>query len=161
MEKDILKVPVDQFIINTNFRNIIGKGAYGIVYTGTGPNKQKIAAKTINGKLPRILREDVSKLTRLNHKNIVEIFEFHEQDETFWLFMEFCGHGDLNDYFFKNKVQLCHKRDLMHGISKGIRYCHRQLVPAGFLDQGLSRENSTQYVIYSFIKYCHRWLSIK
>ena len=40
-------------------------------------------------------------------------------------------------------------------------YCHRWLVPAGFLDQGLSCENSTQYVIYSFIKYCHRWLSIK
>ena len=90
-EKDILRV--DEFIINTT---IIGSGAYVIVFLGTGPKKQKIAAKRINGKLPRILREDVSKLTQLNHNNIVKIFRFHQQDETFWLFMEFCSHGDLN-----------------------------------------------------------------
>ena len=39
--------------INTNFHNIIGKGAYGIVYKAKdiGLNGEAFAAKTIDGKL--------------------------------------------------------------------------------------------------------------
>ena len=138
LEKNIFRL--DDFIINTNFRNIIGRGAYGIVYAATGPQKQKVAAKTINGKHhPRVLKQDVTKLMQLNHDNVVKIFRFHKQDETFWVFMEFCGYGDLNEYFLNKELQLSQKTELMYGIAKGISYLHsnniihRDVKPANIL----------------------------
>ena len=52
------------------------------------------------------------------------MLDFHQQNETFWMFMEFCGHGDLNDFFYKRSLILNHNLEIMNGIAKGISYLH-------------------------------------
>ena len=95
------------------------------MYKGTNARNETIAAKTIDGKLhPRILQQEVEKLTELNHKNIVRIFDFHKEEETFWIFLEFCGHGDLNVFFQKQNLDFNSKLGLMQGIAAGIAYLH-------------------------------------
>ena len=84
-----------------------------------------MAAKTIDGKLhPRILTQNLDKLVQLNHQNIVQILDFYKQDETFWIFMEYCCHGDLNAFFNKNMLDCSQKLELVNGIAKGIEYLH-------------------------------------
>ena len=90
------------YSINTEYDKILGKGAYGIVYRATDTKNKTVASKTIDGKLHhRILTQDLHKLTELNHDNIVRMLDCYQQNDTFWMFMEFCCHGDLNDFFYK------------------------------------------------------------
>ena len=116
---------IKNFTICTEYSNILGKGAYGIVYRARDSNNQTVAAKTIDGKLhPRCRTQDFGILLKLNHENIVRMLAADEQNETVWMFMEFCAHGDLNNFFAKRKLNLAHKIDLMSGIAKGIGYLH-------------------------------------
>ena len=120
---------LNTYTIDPNYDKILGKGAYGIVYRATDSNLKEIAAKTIDGKKhPGILTQYPDKLLQLNHENIVNIFDFHHQDQKFWLFMEFCCHGDLNDFINKRKLLLQQKLEIMKGLAGGVNYLHSQNV---------------------------------
>ena len=116
---------IKNFTISRECSNILGKGAYGIVYRARDSNNQTVAAKTIDGKIhPGLLTQELDKLVKLNHENIVCILAVDKQNETIWMFMELCAHGDLNNFFYKRKLNLEHKIDLMSGIAKGIGFLH-------------------------------------
>ena len=74
-----------RYSINTNFKNILGKGSYGIVFKAFDKrNMNSIAAKSIDGeKHPKVFKD------------------LYQIEKTFWMMMEFCNHGDLNDFFRK------------------------------------------------------------
>ena len=113
---------VGKYAISTKY-----KGAYGIVYKATDTKNRAIAAKTITYDGTRnlkILVSDLERLITLDHENIVRIFDFHQQNETFCMFMEFCSHGDLNKFFNKHCSNLNQILEVMHGIVNGIRYLH-------------------------------------
>ena len=139
IEKDSI-FKVNTYTIDTHLKKILGKGAYGIVYRATDTHGKEIAAKTIDGKKhPRILMQDVNRLLHLDHQNIVKIFDFNKKDETFWMFMEFCCYGDLNDFFHKTKLQMKENLEIMKGLAGGINYLHcqniihRDIKPANIL----------------------------
>ena len=122
--KDLM---INDYDINTDVQKIVGKGAYGIVFKATNSNNETVAAKTIDGKLhPRILTQDLDKLIQLNHENVVRMLNFYQDKDTFWMFMELCCYGDLNDFFYKRNLILSHKLELMSGIAKGIGYLHAE-----------------------------------
>ena len=57
---------INHFTISTTRDNILGKGAFGIVYRATSVEGKTAAAKTINTKIhSRILAHDFDRLTRL------------------------------------------------------------------------------------------------
>ena len=61
---------------------------------------REIAAKSINTAMHlQIPTQDLEKLVNLDHNNVVEIFNFHQENGTFWIFMELCPFGDLNQVF--------------------------------------------------------------
>ena len=109
-----------------NSKDVIGKGAFGIVYKGKDGKKNTVAAKAIDGKLhPKVLGQNFDKLLQLDHENVVKIFAIDRQDNLLWVFMEFCCIGDLNEAFHKRKFSLDEKLDFMIQISKGVNYLHR------------------------------------
>ena len=106
-------------------KDVIGHGAYGIVYIGTNAENTKIAVKSIDGKRnPRIMTQNLKKLLQLRHPNTVHIFDIHQHEQTCWMFMELCEHGDLNSFFEKREVILNDRLDIMKQIASGLVHLH-------------------------------------
>ena len=115
--------------VNTHLKNIIGRGAYGLIYKGTNNKDETIAAKTINGADHRkIFNQDLEKLLTLDHTNVVKIFDINQQDNTFWMFMEYCNEGDLNKFFRTKDLPFNDTLDVMRQISTGLVYLHEHNV---------------------------------
>ena len=109
-------------------RNILGAGSYGIVYKAYDEEDgNSIAAKSIDGeKHPKIFKDNRQNLLGLKHHNIINILDLYQTDKTFWMMMEFCNHGDLNDFFRKKNPDIHTKVEIINGIAQGIAYLHRK-----------------------------------
>ena len=61
-------------------RDVLGQGAFGIVYKGTYARKNTIAAKRIDGdKHPKVLTQDLDRFLQLNHPNVMKILDVEKQ----------------------------------------------------------------------------------
>lgn len=94
-------------IYEYNSKDLIGHGAFAVVYKGRvkmRPNQvvaikaitKKNLAKSQNllGKEIKILKE----LTLLQHENVVALLDCKETSNHVYLVMEYCNGGDLADY---------------------------------------------------------------
>ena len=106
--------------------NILGKGSYGIVYKAVDVrDKTDLAAKSINGeKHPKLFKDNRQQLFELDHQNLTKIMDLYQTEKTFWIIMELCNHGDLNDFFRKKNPNMHQKVEIMTGIAQGITYLH-------------------------------------
>ncbi|HZE61556.1 MAG TPA: protein kinase, partial [Burkholderiales bacterium] len=86
----------------------IGSGAMGVVYEGADPRLgRKVAIKTIlktqldeataKDYSARFLRE-AKAVARLNHPNIVQVYDFGEEGEIAYLVMEFIKGKELKTF---------------------------------------------------------------
>ncbi len=140
---------VAKYRVNTG--KILGKGSFGIVHKALDKHGVDVAAKRIDfsaksqKRLPQIAK-DLKKLTSLKNENIARIFEVSEDEETIWVFMELCNHGDLVDYLqgseASSSVSANEKLKLMLDIAKGVEYLHsknvihRDIKPSNILVAG-------------------------
>ncbi|TMH28846.1 MAG: hypothetical protein E6H63_08070 [Betaproteobacteria bacterium] len=96
-----------------NIERTIGKGAMGVVYEGLDPRLgRRVAIKTI---LKSHLDEDTAKdysmrfvreaqaVARLNHPNIVQVYDFGEEGDIAYLVMEFIKGKELKTFFDANE----------------------------------------------------------
>ena len=104
-----------------DFLNEIGRGAFGTVYMATDAEGKKVAVKRIgrNGKAKTTHSKD------LEHPNIVRIFEVIEHKSAVFMFMEFCPHGDLRSFFFRQKLSEQQKLHVTIQIAEGVEYLHK------------------------------------
>src|SRR3954468_20044933 len=87
----------------------IGSGAMGIVYEGVDPTLgRRVAIKTIlKTQLDEATAKDYSKrflreakaVARLNHPNIVQVYDFGEAGDVAYLVMEFIKGKELKTFF--------------------------------------------------------------
>ena len=149
---------------NYNFIKTIGEGTFGKVKLALHkPTKEPVAIKIlekrkINNKkdLERIEKE-IKYMKILNHPNIVKIYEIIEDENNFYISMEYVSGGELFNYIVKNKrleeneasffySQIIH---IIQEIHKH-KICHRDIKPENLLltqnktikiiDFGLSNE---------------------
>ena len=106
---------------------ILGQGAFRVVFKGSDTNKSLIAAKRINGnEHPQILTQDLDRLMQLDHPNVIKILDVEKDKNIVWMIMPFCGQGDLN-HFYRERVVLHETNiDIMKQITDGIQYLHRK-----------------------------------
>src|SRR3989442_14388174 len=88
-----------------NIERPLGKGAMGVVYEGIGPRLgRRVAIKTIlKSLLDESTAKDYSKrfvreaqaVARLNHPNIVQVYDFGEEGDIAYLVMEFIKGREL------------------------------------------------------------------
>lgn len=111
---------------------LVGRGGMGTVYRARDPILDRIVAlKTMfkdvlseHGMRDRFLREARS-AARLQHPNIVTIFEFGEVDETPFIAMEFLEGDDLNDAVAKGRLpDLPSKLNVLAQVCDGLAYAH-------------------------------------
>ncbi|MBI2750894.1 MAG: serine/threonine protein kinase, partial [Burkholderiales bacterium] len=116
-------------------RRELGRGAMGVVYEGFDPFIERtVAIKTIKPErmdqaasemLARFKRE-AQAAGRLNHPNIVSIYEYGEENGTAFIAMEFIKGKELKDYF--ESCQRFANRDIariMGEILGALDHAHR------------------------------------
>jgi serine/threonine protein kinase len=92
--------------------SLLGKGQYGAVYkakrVGTGEifAIKKIARSAIdsNSTLKRLLQTEISVMHEINHPNIMHMYEFLASDNNYYIVMQFCNQGDLENYMRQKKI---------------------------------------------------------
>ena len=110
---------------------VIGQGAFGVVYRGTDADRNLVVAKRIDEKQhQRILKLNVEKLLSLQHPNVARILDVERKDGVFWMFMHYFELGDLNKLFRAKDLDFStdFKLYIMIQIACGLEYLHNQNV---------------------------------
>ena len=118
-----------KYTVNTG--DVLGKGAYGVVYPARDTSGKKHTCKHMDSTDQDILqhvKKDLQKLQHPNHENIIKIFDITQVGDVVWVFMEFCENGDLEKYFYKERLSLFENRRIMLDIAEGVSYLHSQNV---------------------------------
>src|SRR5882672_12361753 len=145
-----------------NIERTLGKGAMGVVYEGIDPRLgRRVAIKTI---LKSHLDEDTAKdfamrfvreaqaVARLNHPNIVQVYDFGEENDIAYLVMEFIKGKELKNFFDANErfdikeavrimAELCEALEFAHNA--GI--IHRDIKPANVMLDAAARTKLTDF----------------
>src|SRR3954469_11846427 len=145
-----------------NIERTLGKGAMGVVYEGVDPRLgRRVAIKTI---LKSHLDEETARdysmrfvreaqaVARLNHPNIVQVYDFGEESDIAYLVMEFIKGKELKNFFDANErfdlkeavrimCELCDALDFAH--SAGI--IHRDIKPANVMIDAQARTKLTDF----------------
>src|SRR6185295_3715187 len=142
---------------------VLGKGAMGIVYEGLDPRlNRKVAIKTIlKGHLDdeaaskeysmRFMREAQS-VARLNHPNIVQVYDFGEQGDIAYIVMEFIKGKELKNFFdanerfeLKESVRImCELLDALE-LAHEAGIVHRDIKPANVMLDSQARVKLTDF----------------
>ena len=116
-------------------QGVLGKGAMGLVYDGLDPNlSRRVAIKTI---LTSNLDKDTARLyslrfqrevravARLNHPNIVQVYDFGAEGDLAYIVMEFIHGRELKDYFdAKERFDLKTSFQLMIELLDALDFAH-------------------------------------
>ena len=118
-------------------RREIGRGAMGVVYEAYDPMiKRVVALKTIRpdqlagedaAQMIARFRREAQAAGRLNHPNIVSIYDFGEEDGVWYIAMEFVQGRELKDCFEANeRFRIADIVRIMTQILGALDYSHRQ-----------------------------------
>ena len=131
-------------------KGVLGKGAMGLVYDGRDPNlDRRVAIKTIltrqldakeQKEVAMRFEREVTAVARLNHRNIVQVYDFGSENDLAYIVMEFIQGRELESYFkkgerfdlktlFKLQIELLDALDFAH--EAGI--IHRDVKPANLM----------------------------
>lgn len=123
----------------------IGEGTFGKVKKGihklTGvPVAIKILEKDKIVDLADVerVKREIHILTRINHPNVIRLYEVIDSPKHIFLIMEFAPGGELFDYIVaKGRVKEPEACRFFHQILNGVDYCHHQ----GVIHRDLKPEN--------------------
>src|SRR5260221_2164304 len=90
-------------------RGVLGKGAMGLVYDGRDPTlDRRVAIKTIltsaldeatARQYSMRFKREVRAVARLNHRHIVQVYDFGTEGDLAYIVMEYIEGKELKDYF--------------------------------------------------------------
>ena len=124
----------------------IGKGAYSKVYKGFDSETDEIIAikivdrSHIKPDAHKRIKSEVRILEQIEHKNIIHLIDFINDEDYYYLILEYCAGGDLSN-FIKSEGRLNEERakGYMSQIVDALRYLkrlnivHRDLKPQNIL----------------------------
>ena len=136
----------------------LGKGGYGKVFQVKNKSTNKLYAckklSKLNIKNLQKLQNEIEVLMKMDHPNIVKLYEVFESDNSLYLIMEECYGGELFDRILHriNTNNMYTEREaclLMKQIIGAIEYCHnngiahRDLKPENllYLKEGSEEDN--------------------
>ena len=112
----------------------LGHGGMGTVYLAHDPRVGRdVAIKVLtnegDGDLLARFRSEAGTTAKLNHKNIVTIYAFGEQDGMPYIVMELLQGENLGDVIGKRRpLSLLEKVDILHQVAEGLSFAHQKNV---------------------------------
>jgi len=137
----------------------IGEGAFGVVYKVKSKKfkfiraMKKIAkAKLINPNDSESFVNEIKILQKLEHPNIIKIYELFEDEESFFIVTEYIGEGNL-----LNKIEAMEDRNeviigiIMNQLISSVAYLHKNNIVHGDLKpENIMISSSNVKTRYSF-----------
>ncbi|XP_062083931.1 G-type lectin S-receptor-like serine/threonine-protein kinase LECRK3 [Humulus lupulus] len=117
----------------SGFKEELGRGAFAIVFKGVLPldDGNLVAVK----KLDNIVREgeqefkaEVNAIGRTNHKNLVQLIGFCNEEQHRLLVYEFMSNGSLANFLFgsSSRPSWYQRKQIALGIARGLFYLHEE-----------------------------------
>jgi len=145
-----------------DIERVLGEGAMGVVYEGNDTRLQrKVAIKTI---LKSALDGDSAKeysmrfareakaVARLNHPNIVQVFDFAEEGDVAYIVMELVRGRELKTFFdAKERFELKESVHIMGELCEALHFAHeagiihRDIKPANVMIDAQGRVKLTDF----------------
>ncbi|RCS54933.1 serine/threonine protein kinase [Bremerella cremea] len=123
---------------------LIGAGGMGAVYKARQPGLDRLVALKV---LPEELGRDVKfalrftrearTLARLNHPNIVSVYEFGHVEETYYFLMEFVAGSTLRDVVRAGQLAPAHALAIVPHLCDALQYAHDK----GVIHRDIKPEN--------------------
>lgn len=116
-----------------DIRKKLGEGSYGVVWrvehkqTGlTRAMKKIIKNQRSKSDSEREIMNEINILKKMDHPNIVKIFEFYNTAEGYYLITEFCSDGELfNEIVDNAPFSEPSAARIMYQIFSAVNYCHK------------------------------------
>lgn len=118
---------------STSWQNCgpLGSGSYGDVYKGLTNDAFSFAVKVAplseKGKQKQ-LDHEISVLSHLKHKNIVQYLGKDKDEKNLYLFLEFMPEGSLSTVYHKYSLKESHVAAYTRQILKALKYLHSKKV---------------------------------
>lgn len=103
------------------------------------------------------IRNEINILKKLNHPNIIKIFEFFSVSDTYFLITEYCREGELYEHLLTVKtLSEIHSAHIIYQLLIALQYCHknkiihRDLKPENILIEGRDKNG---YLIIKVIDF--------
>jgi serine/threonine-protein kinase len=145
-----------------DLERVLGEGAMGVVYEGNDTRlHRKVAIKTI---LKSALDSDSAKeysqrfkreaqaVARLNHPNIVQVFDFAEEGDVAYIVMELVRGRELKTFFdAKERFELKEAVHIMVSLCEALHFAHeagivhRDIKPANVMIDSQGRVKLTDF----------------
>ncbi|KAK6146971.1 hypothetical protein DH2020_017883 [Rehmannia glutinosa] len=121
-----------------NFEKKIGSGGFGVVYYGRLKDGKEIAVKILTNDSFQGKREfsnEVSLLSRIHHRNLVQFLGYCQEDGKSILVYEFMHNGTLMEHLYGplthgRGVNWIKRLEIAEDAAKGIEYLHTGCVPS-------------------------------
>ncbi|XP_078149608.1 putative LRR receptor-like serine/threonine-protein kinase At1g51880 isoform X2 [Carex rostrata] len=120
--------------ITNDFKNNIGTGGFGSVYSGYLENGLQVAIKVLSQSSTQGVREfmaEAENLTRVHHRNLVSLRGYCTDKSCMALVYEYMQGGNLHDKLKDNEMPLSWKQRLRiaYESALGLEYLHKACNP--------------------------------
>lgn len=120
------------------FEKKIGSGGFGVVFYGLLKDGKEIAVKVLNSNSYQGKREfsnEVTLLSRIHHRNLVQLLGYCQEGENSMLIYEFMHNGTLKEHLYGpltrgQSINWIKRLEIAKDAAKGIEYLHTGCVPS-------------------------------
>ena len=128
----------------------IGEGTFGEVelveHKITGKVRAMKIIKKVNNQNPNISNEasilnELNILKKIDHQNIVKIYEYYSDNDNYYLITEYCSGGDLYNVMKTQFISESQAACIMYQILLAINYIHK----LGIMHRDMKLENILVY----------------
>ncbi|KAI9086267.1 hypothetical protein K1719_031721 [Acacia pycnantha] len=121
-----------------DFEKKIGSGGFGVVYYGVLKDGKEIAVKVLNNNSYQGKREfsnEVTLLSRIHHRNLVQLLGYCREERHSMLIYEFMHNGTLKEHLYGpltrgRSINWIKRLEIAKDSAKGIEYLHTGCVPS-------------------------------
>ena len=126
---EVKKNPFDNYEITKS----IGDGAFGQVFEvkhkiSGSIRAMKVIKKDESTNNDEEVLNEINILKRMDHPNVIKIFEFYIDKENYYLITEYCNGGDLFEIAKDIKLSEIQVAYIMYQVFSALNYCHKMKI---------------------------------